>query len=172
MIMYLQMSDYYQPTSAHNPAQQHYQAPAAPATVQTPAHNPAQQLYQPPAPAPATLPPPQPQALPPPNNQPAAAPHPYGHTPQPTPYGYQGAPGEALPSGHVTKRPLEDGVVGPTPAKFVGVGRGRGRAKDPGHLWAWQQVGFFEDRPNPMPFCQAHRNRGCDTCFTYLSKKN
>ena len=148
------MSDYYQSTP-------------------TPAHTPAQQLYPAQQPQPQVVPPPtaQPQALPPPNNQPAAAPLPYGHTPHPAPYGYQGALGEALPPGQVMKRPLEDGAVGPTPAKFVGVGRGRGHVKDPGHLWAWQQVGFFEDRPNPMPFCQAHRNRGCGICFTQLSSK-
>ena len=151
MNITLQMADYYQATPAHAPAQQLYQAQPQ-----------AQSAPPPPA---------QPQPLPPPNSQPTAAPHPYGHTPHPAPYGYQGAPGEALPPGHVTKRPLEEGAVGPTPAKFLGVGRGRGKVKNPGHLWAWQQVGFFEDMPNPMPCCQAHRARARETCFTYLPTK-
>ena len=87
--------------------------------------------------------------------------YPYGYLPHPTPYGYH-APQhvEANPPPPSTKRPLEgngEECEGPTPTKFGGAARGRGRAKEPGHLWGWQRIGFYEDRPPPQgqPACQS-----------------
>ena len=103
--------------------------------------------------------------------------YPYGYFPHPNPYGYNGPQhGEAKPPPHTTKRPLEgngDDGEGPTPTKFGGAARGRGRAEEPGHLWGWQRIGFYEDRPPPQgqPACHSHQRPGCSQCYTFVTIK-
>ena len=100
--------------------------------------------------------------------------YPYGYLPHPTPYGFH-APqhGEANLPPPTTKRPLERDAEegeGPTPTKFGGAARGRGRAKELGHLWGWQRIGFFEDRPSPQaqPACHSLQRQGCSQFYTYV----
>ena len=135
----------------------------------TPAHNPSQQLYPPhPTAQPALYPP-------------APSPYPYGWPQQPHPYGYQWAqnaeaqgpapPPVATPQGPAKKRALDAPDAdddGPPPAKMAVTGRGRG--KNPGILWGWQKMGYYEDKP-PLPSCQAHRMKGCSACYRYISTK-
>ena len=141
------------------------------ADYSTPAHPPVQALHPPQAltapnqaaPQPTIVPPAQPYYHP---QNPAQ--YPYGYVQHPTPYGYHVPPhGEAKPAA---KRPLEEEVDGPEPVKFGGVGRGRGRARVPGHLWGWQRIGFYEDTPT-LPACHAHRTQACANCFTYVPVK-
>ena len=109
--------------------------------------------------------------------QPQYPQYPYGYFHHPAPYGYQvPQQGEVNPPPPTTKRPLEgngEEGEGPTPTKFGGAARGRGRAKEPGHLWGWQRIGFFEDRPSPhlQPACHSHQRPGCTACYTYVTIK-
>ena len=107
-----------------------------------PAHPPVEALHTPQmttapnhtAPQPTTLPPAQPYYFPQ-----APAQYPYGYIQHPTPYGYHVAQhGEAQPAA---KRPLEEALDGPEPVKFGGVGRGRGRAREP-----WTPLGMATHR--------------------------
>ena len=111
------------------------------ADYSTPAHPPIQAIH----------PPVQPAAVPFYHLQ-APAQYSYGYYQHPAPYGYHVVqPGEGQPPAPSSKRPLEEPGEGPTPTKFGGGGRGRGMAKEPGHLWGWQRIGFFEDRPSCLP---------------------
>ena len=140
----------------------------------TPAHPPTQALYPPVQTAgPVQYPPVQPVVAPQLHQYPQGT---YGYTQHPAPYGYHAPPqGEAYHHPPSSKRPLEETNDGPTPTKFDGAGRGRGRPKVPGHLWGWQRIGFFEDRPSLLaqPACHSHQKQGCERCYTYVpTKKN
>ena len=128
---------------------------------ETPAHPPVQAMFTPVQPGGV---PQQPH----PHGHPQ---YPYGYYHHPAPYGYQ-VPQHGDGQFHppTTKRPLDEKGDGPTPTKFGGAGRGRGRAKQPGHLWGWQRIGFFEDKPSPQvqPACHSHQRQGCDECYTFV----
>ena len=49
----------------------------------------------------------------------------------------------ATPHGPGRKRALDDDE-GPPPAKMCGAGRGSG--KNPGNLWGWMKMGFYDDK--------------------------
>ena len=130
----------------------------------TPAHPPVQAIYQP-------------GAVPQQQVSQAPVPYYYGYYQHPALYRYQ-VPhhGEGYqPPTPTSKWPLEEHGEGPTSTKFGGAGRGRGRNKEPGHLWGWQRIGYYKDRPSPQshPSYHSHQKQACASCYTYVpTRKN